>query len=161
MYYWHSCVFEWYIFICELRKKESGPGSDLARTWPDPSGPGPVRSRSRSSQWLDQTSDSLLLPPLSMTTIDDVAGQRWYVLLVISYTNLFFYFHFIYFITTSCLQQKQGKQQMMDVTSVNLNISHGTSYELVRARTRPKKGKKSKSNKYKQLGSFLLKSPNL
>ena len=46
-------------------------------------------------------------------------------------------------------------------SSVNLNISHGTSYELVRARTRPKKGKKSKSNKYKQLGSFLLKSPNL
>ena len=51
--------------------------------------------------------------------------------------------------------------QSADVTSVNLNISHGTSYELVRARTRPKKGKKSKSNKYKQLGSFSLKSPNL
>ena len=44
------------IYICELReKKESGPSSDLAQTWPDPSGPGPVRSRSRSSQWLDQT----------------------------------------------------------------------------------------------------------
>ena len=28
----------------------TGPGPDLARTWPDPTGPGPVRSRSRSGK---------------------------------------------------------------------------------------------------------------
>ena len=34
-----------------------------------------------------------------MMTIDDVAGQRWYVLLVISYTNHFFLlsFHLFYY----------------------------------------------------------------
>ena len=32
-----------------------GPGSNLAQTWPEPSGPGPVRSRFRSSKWLDRT----------------------------------------------------------------------------------------------------------
>ena len=49
-YYKYFCSIGFFFSIDGSRKKnETGPGSDLARTWPDPSGPGPVRSRSRAS----------------------------------------------------------------------------------------------------------------
>ena len=47
---------EWLFFVL-CKKKDYlyiflwGPGPDLNRTWTGPSGPGPLRSRSRSSTW--------------------------------------------------------------------------------------------------------------